>query len=75
MKNQLSTENTVFSVDKSGHLIIRLTSKRILDGEIARVLKMAVMHCRRKKTKKPVTWNKWWSGRYYIHIPTLNQVA
>jgi len=70
-KTQLSTENTVFSVDKSGHLSIRLTSKNILDGEIDRLLKMATMHCRRKKTKKPVTWNKWWSGRYYIHIPTL----
>ena len=71
----LSTENTFFKLNKSGHLCIWLTSRQLLEGEIDRVLNMAVMHARRKKMKKPVTWNKWWSGRYLVNVPLLSEVA
>ena len=75
MKKMLSTENTCFKLNKCGHLCIWLTSRQLLEGEIDRVLDMAVMHARRKKIKKPVTWNKWWSGRYFVHVPLLSEVA
>lgn len=75
MNNMLSTENTLFNVNRSGHLSIWLTSRNLLEGEIDRVLKMATLHCRRKKIKKPVTWNKWWSGRYFVAVPTLTEMA
>jgi len=73
MKNMLSTENTLFNVSRDGTLVIWLTSRLVVEGEIDRVLKMANMEARRKKTKMPHRWNKWWSGDYII--PTLTVVA
>jgi hypothetical protein len=71
MKSMLSTENTLFELNKAGHLTVYLTSRTLLEGEAKRVLKMATMYARRKKIKKPVTWNKWWSGRYFVGVPIL----
>ena len=75
MKNMLSTENTLFTINRDGLLSIWLTSRNILPGEIERVLKMATMHARRKKTKKPVSWNKWWKGGYFLSVPLLTVAA
>ena len=75
MKNMLSTENTIFKIDRDGFLQVWLTSRQIPEGEIIRVLKMATMHARRKKTTKPNRWNKWWSGRYFIDVPVLTVAA
>ena len=75
MKNMLSTENTLFTISRDGILKIWLTSRQIPEGEINRVLKMATMHARRKKTTKPNRWNKWWNGQFFLPIPTLTIAA
>lgn len=56
----LSTENCEFSLRRGGKLLIVATSMFTLE-ELIRVWKMALLHARRKKIKKPVMYNIIWS--------------
>ena len=55
----LSTENSQFKVNRNGTIDITAEPNFTFD-ELARVIRMSVMHARRKKIKKPTKFNKWW---------------
>lgn len=56
----LTTENTKFKVNRDGTLYVE-ASRSVCIEELAKVLRMAVMHARRKKIKKPTEWNIIWN--------------
>jgi len=57
----LSTDYADFKVNRNGTMDIIPKLDEMPHVELLRILKMAVMHARIKKIKKPVKWNKWWA--------------
>jgi len=55
----LTTKNCEFRVNRDGTLDI-YPKPGFTFSELARVMRMAVLHARRKKIKKPTKFNRWW---------------